>query len=572
MNYRLNPKSNNDYLNLENLKENVLKTYGIKDIHKYLNPTKECENDYKLLVNIDKGVECLLKHINNGDLIYSPTDSDCDGSCSNSILINYLKDSFDNINIQWEIHTGKQHGLTKELNIPNETKLIILTDAGSSDYEQHKYWKEKGVDIICLDHHEAEYESKDAIIINNQLCDYPNKSLCGAGIVYKFLQALDEELWQSKADNYLDLVALAEIGDSMNICNLETKYYIHKGLSSIKNKQFKAFLEKQEYSIKGKVNINNIAFYIVPLINAMVRVGKQDEKILMMKGFLEEYEEFDYKPKGDKPIEKENIYKRVARLSSNSKSRQDKIRDKAVKELIEVVYSKNKLDDKVMIINCNNKYNLNLTGVIAIRIADKFNRPCILLNKTEDGQFKGSARNTDRNEIKDLKKIINSTGVIEGIGHAQAHGIVIKDNVPNAILKLNETLKDVEFDDDMYEVLFEIPFEELEDEFIYQINSLKDMWGHGLEEPLIVIKDIEIKSNEIEVIGKKSNTLKFILDDIEFIQFNINENSELINQSSDWEDDNKIFLLDVIGICNVNNFGNESKPQISIKAIKIKND
>ena len=88
----------------------------------------------------------------------------------------------------------------------------------SNDYEKHKELKEKGIDIIVLDHHEAPKISEDAIIVNNQLCEYPNKSLCGVGIVYKFLQALDEELWQSKADNYLDLVAIGEIGDSMDIC------------------------------------------------------------------------------------------------------------------------------------------------------------------------------------------------------------------------------------------------------------------------------------------------------------------------------------------------------------------
>lgn len=570
MNYFLNKKSKNNYEDIDNLENSILNMYGIKDTYKYLHTTKECENDYNLLGNISEAVQCLLKHVNNGDLIYSPTDSDCDGSCSNSILINYLKETFDNINIKWELHTGKQHGLSSELNIPEDVKLIIVTDGGSNDYEQHKYWKEKGVDIIILDHHECEYESKDAIVVNNQLYNYPNKSLCGAGVVYKFLQALDDELWQSKAEKYLDLVALAEIGDSMNITNLETKYYIEKGLNNISNKQFKALLNKQEYSTKGIININNIAFYIVPLINAMIRIGKQDEKELMMNGFLENYEEFDYKPRGNKPIEKEDIYTRVARLSSNAKSRQNKLRDKALEELEEIVYNKNKLKDKVMIINCENKYNLNLTGVIAIRLADKFNRPCILLNKSKDGTYRGSARNTDRNKIKDLKSIVNSTGLMEGIGHPQAHGVNMLDSVPKAINKLNKTLKDIEFNDDTYEVLFDIPFENLEDEFISKIDYLKSIWGHGLEEPLIAISNIELKSDEIFVIGNKSNTLKFVVDGIEFIKFNISDNDELVKESSTWDDEiEKWFSIDVIGTCNMNNFNGESKPQINIKSYKV---
>ncbi|OSA95670.1 UNVERIFIED_ORG: hypothetical protein B2H93_04415 [Clostridium botulinum] len=572
MQYFLNKNSNNNYENLEVLTENILNTYGIKDANKYLNPTKDCEYSYKLLGNIDKAVKCLLKHIKNGDVIYSPTDSDTDGNCANSMLINYLRTSFDKINIKWDIHIGKQHGLTNDLNIPDNTKLIIVTDGGSSDYQQHKYWYDKGVDIIILDHHECEIESKYAIVVNNQLYDYPNKSLCGAGVVYKFLQALDDELWQSKADNYLDLVALAEIGDSMNITNLETKYYIQKGLSQIKNKQLKALLSKQEYSTKGVVNINNIAFYITPLINAMIRVGKQDEKELMMKGFLEEFEEFDYKPRGNKPIEKEDIYTRVARLSSNAKSRQNKLRDKALQELEEIIHKKNKLNDKVMVINCENKYNLNLTGVIAIKLADKFNRPCILLNKSKDGTYRGSARNTDRNPIKDLKQIVNSTKIIEGIGHAQAHGVNIIGSVPKAIQKLNNILKDIEFKDNVYEVIFDIPFENLEDEFINQIDLLKNIWGRGLEEPLIAIKNIEVKANEIEVIGKKTNTLKFVIDGVEFVKFNIDDKDVLVKETSNWEDNcNKCFTINVIGNCSINNFNGSQKPQIKIKDYEIKN-
>lgn len=571
MKYYLNKKSNNDYQDLDNLTSNILNTYGVDDTKKYLNPTKECENDYKLLGNIDKGVKCLLEHINNGDDIFIVVDSDCDGNCSASALIKYLKDTFNSIKIRWSIHTGKQHGLSNDIEIDNNVKLIILPDAGSSDYEQHKYWKEKGVDIIVLDHHEFKEESKDAIIINNQAYNYPNKSLCGAGVVYKFLQALDEELWQSKADDYLDLVALAEIGDSMNITNLETKYYITEGLKNIHNKMFKAFLNKQDYSIKGVININNIAFYIVPLINAMIRLGKQDEKELMFKGFLEEYLDFDYKPRGDKPITKEDIYTRVARLSTNNKSKQNKLRDKALEEIEQIIYEKNKLNDKVMVINCENKYNLNLTGVIAIKIADKFNRPCILLNKSKDGTYRGSARNTDRNEIKDLKQIINSTNLIEGIGHPQAHGVNVLGSVPESINKLNEILKDVKFNDDSYEVMFIVPFEDLQDEFISELDLLKNMWGHGLEEPLIAIKNIEIKADEVEVMGKKANTLKIVVDDVEFIKFNVDDNDELIKHTSSWEDNtkDKTFSIDVVGTCNVNRFNGESKPQISIKSYKI---
>lgn len=573
MEYFLNEWSNNNYNNLDNLKYDLLKLRNVKNPKDYLNiaDKHEYENSYKLLDNIDEAKECLIKHINNNDIIFTVADCDVDGVTSFASLYLYLKSTFNNIKLEYAIHKGKQHGLSDDIEIPKDTKLVIMTDSSSNDYEQHKLLKDKGIDIIVLDHHEADKISENAIVVNNQLCNYPNKNLSGVGVVYKFLQLLDEELWQDKAKDYLDLVALGLIGDSMNINEMETKYLIEKGLKNINNKQLLAIIKKQDYSIKGKVTINNIAFYIVPLINAMIRIGKQDEKELLFKGFIEEYEEFDYKPRGNKPIQKEDIYTRVARLCANTKSRQDKMRDKALMELNDIILTKSKLNDKIIVVNCNNNYNLGLTGVIAIKLANKYNRPCILLNKSKDGIYRGSGRNTDRNSIKDLKKLLNETNMFKGEGHPQAMGVSIDKDIPKAINLLNDKLKNVDFSSNTYEVDYIIPFEELQDEFIFEIDNMNNLWGKGVEQPLIAIKDIEINSNDIEVLGKTNNTLKFTIDDVEFIKFRIDDNDELIKKTSNWENDTiQTFNLDIVGKCSSNTWNNIKRPQIIIEDYKIK--
>lgn len=86
--------------------------------------------------------------------------------------------------------------------------LILIPDAGSNDYEAHAALKSKGIDIIILDHHLAEKVSSDAIVINNQLSDYPNKELSGVGVVWQFCRYIDEKMHTNYADYYLDLVAL----------------------------------------------------------------------------------------------------------------------------------------------------------------------------------------------------------------------------------------------------------------------------------------------------------------------------------------------------------------------------
>lgn len=76
--------------------------------------------------------------------------------------------------------------------IPEGTTLVIAPDSSSNDYDIHKKLMEKGIDVLVIDHHEADRISEYACVVNNQLCDYPTKSLSGVGMVYKVCQYLDE--------------------------------------------------------------------------------------------------------------------------------------------------------------------------------------------------------------------------------------------------------------------------------------------------------------------------------------------------------------------------------------------
>jgi single-stranded-DNA-specific exonuclease len=107
-----------------------------------------------------------------------------------------------------------------------------------------------GYDILVLDHHEAERYSDHAVVINNQLSkNYPNKALSGVGVVYKFLEHIDYETQKENLKeeegfvepysyNYLDLVALGEISDVMDMTTLENRWIVSAGLSNINNKFF----------------------------------------------------------------------------------------------------------------------------------------------------------------------------------------------------------------------------------------------------------------------------------------------------------------------------------------------
>ena len=220
---------------------------GVTDIENFMHPTFEnCELDAHKLVNIDKAAERLLYHLRRNSDILFIVDCDADGYTSSSILWLYIKHIFPDARLEFTVHDHKQHGLDDKVDwICDEAKwdLVLCPDAGSYDVEEHKALGELGMDVICLDHHEQLYDENgnpvtsnlpNTIIVNNQLSsEYSNKSLCGAGVVYKFCEVLDEILGIQQAHNYIDLAALGEIADVMDRTNIETNFIMMEGLKHI---------------------------------------------------------------------------------------------------------------------------------------------------------------------------------------------------------------------------------------------------------------------------------------------------------------------------------------------------
>jgi single-stranded-DNA-specific exonuclease len=574
MNYKLIEGSLND---IYNPKETVLLNRGIENYEEYLNLTDDVLHHFSLLENINEAVKCLLEHIENNDEIHIIVDCDCDGYCSAAILYRYLKLFNPEINLSYSIHTGKQHGISDDIDIPENVKLLIIPDAGTNDSEQCKTLQEKGIDIIILDHHQQDKDNLHAVVVNNQTCGYPNKSLCGAGVVYKFLQAIDEETWNSYHDNFIDLVALANIGDSMDIRSFETKRLIDKGLNKIRSKFLKALIEKQSYSMGNDITINNIQFYIVPLINAMVRAGDYDEKEMMFRAFIETDETFKYKPKrkskdDPEPEEiNETIYDRVARLCVNAKQRQNRSKDDSIEKICEFIDNNGLNNNKILFVNCTTLLDKNLTGVTAMQTANYYSKPCLMLRETENKEtkemmYEGSARNINNSYIPDLKAFLEETGLFEYCaGHANSLGVGLKkENVKPAIKLINDKLKDVDCVP-CHLVDFIIDSEDLNIRFVREIDILKDIWGCKIEESKLVINNIVINKNNIQIMGKNNDTWKFIFnDEINFIKFKNDENDIIFKWMNDWENEDENISINILGRCNMNNFGGILSPQIIV--------
>jgi len=568
--------------NISDVVKEVLINRGIKDYNTYLNLDESVIQPYSRLDNIYEGVDMFMGHFNNRNGVGILVDEDPDGFCSAAMMYLYIKRMDNQYPIKYILHQrAKAHGLSDDVSIPDDIKLLIIPDAGTNDKEECKRLKGRNIDILILDHHEIEEKNQNAIIINNQSSDsYTNKSLCGAGIVYRFLQALDDVNWTEFADDYLDLCALANISDVMDMRSFETRYITNIGLLNIKNKCLEALIKAQDYSMNGKVNIHNVQWYITPILNGMIRVGSLEEKELLFRAFIEKDEFFEWKKravKGNPPsIVQESIYDRAARLCKNAKARQDKSKEKSVSQIIEIAESE-PYDDKVLMIDTSGILDNGLTGVVAIKIAERFNKPCILLNKYVDSKtgelvYGGSARNINHSPIDSFKDIINSTGVFNfGKGHANAFGVNIDISLKNkAVNVLNDILRDTEYNS-TYNVDFILDIEEIDISLIMSLSIFEDIIGQGIDEPMFAVENIILSRDQFELFGKKEDTISFCVNDIKYVQFKCREGNELYDWLNNSWDSDDIITFNIVGKPAVNEYMGTRTPQIIIEDLVVIN-
>lgn len=432
MKYKLR---NNYSTNPDKALEQILYDRGVKDLNNFLNPSPNCELDPYLLDNIEEAAERLLMHLRRGSNILFVVDSDADGFTSSSILWLYIKHIFPEANLEFTVHEHKQHGLDDKVTwITDEARwdLVIVPDAGSYDVDEHRALGELGIDVICLDHHEQLYDEHgvpvksdlpSAIIVNNQLSPrYSNKSLCGAGVVYKFCEVLDNILGINQAHNYIDLAALGEIADVMDRSDTETNYIMLEGLKNIHNEGFRALIESQAYSLKDKavspyVGLTpiDVAFYIAPLINAITRVGTIQEKETMFYCFIEPNKAMPSSKRGAKPGDIEYAADQTARISKNAKSRQDRLKDQAI-GVVDFKIQKDGLDENNIILveldACDN-IPQELTGLIAMNVVSKYHKPVMIGRRNNVNLIQGSIR-SDGNfaGLPSFKKFLEDSGLV----------------------------------------------------------------------------------------------------------------------------------------------------------------
>ena len=455
--------------------------------------------------------------------------SDADGYTSGAFTYMELKHLNPNLDIKYILHKGKEHGIVLEelKNINYDFDLLVVPDGGSNDKQQIEVLNKQNKQVLILDHHlYNETLSNNAIRINCQDGQYSNTEISGVGVCYKFFH-LYEELnnLEHYSDTMLDLVAIGNIGDMMDLRSLETRYLCQKGLDLFNegkgNKFIRALVQHQEKRIGDTLNFIKVAFNISPYINAVVREGKQEEKEDVFKALIESNETRTYQPrrkhKDDPkpdPIE-QDLQTYMARVISNVKARQDKIVKKQFDKLNEKI-KENGLDNysnKILLIDGTEDIDKTYTGYVANKIANYYKRPTLLYRrKTANGlDFGGSGRNYDKFGLESLMDLLKDSGCFNyAQGHDNAFGLGFSlegQSIKDIQSKLNEMLSDHNIED-IYSVDYAIPVGKLRPKHISQVGQFDNIWGGTLKEPLFAITDVYISPSDVQLLGAKQNVLK----------------------------------------------------------------
>ena len=467
MKYQLINQPNKNFSTIQQ----ILYNRGIpqQDILHYINLSDNDINPPTALgeVNLKAGAKILLETIAKNLNTIIIVDCDCDGYTSAALLINYLYTLFPTWtqnHLTWLMHEGKQHGLsdclTSILSSPLKFNLVICPDSSSNDYNEHQLLDEAGIATLILDHHLADHISENAITVNNQLSDYPNKELSGVGVTWQFCRYIDSILKNNYADNFVDLVALGLCADMMSLHSFETRALITKGfkIDNIKNPFIEYMIDKNAFPL-SKADYQSsdpsmactsmgAAFFIVPFVNAITRSGTQQEKELLFKSMLNHYA-FTLIPstkRGHRIGETEQLIIQAIRTVTNVKNRQTRAEENGLEMLEAMIQKNNMLDHKILLFLLEpNQIDAEIRGLIANKFMAKYQRPCCLLTRTDHGTYEGSMRGYTKTGIDSFKDILEQCSEVVYVqGHDNAAGLSIQaEQVDIFLAHIDSLLKNV---------------------------------------------------------------------------------------------------------------------------------
>lgn len=488
---------------------------GEENIKEFLSDSPVKTYDPFLLKGMREAVEKIKYYIARGSRICIYGDYDVDGVTAICLVFEFLQNLTDNLIWYIPVRNEEGYGINKSAldKIKQQgAELLISVDCGISAYEEIEYAKEIGLDTIVTDHHTAGDRIADCIVINPKQpgCSYPFKELCGCGVAYKLIQALQRTfgLGKKTIKKGLDLAAIATVADIVPLLD-ENRTLVKHGLKVVNQKK-RTGLECLIKAIgleNSSICAADIAFIIGPHINAGGRVETAEASLLL----LMETDRAEAEKLAEKLIANNNLRKSLQHRGFE--------------------LAKKHLSDKErgnLILVSGEDIHEGVAGIVAGKLKEEFCRPALIVTENrENGVLKGTGRSIDTINLYELLKTQEDKLIGFG-GHKAACGFSIyKENLEPFREGLEKEidrmcLEEPGLLDEVLEVDDVLDLADADNDFGWMVESLEP-FGQKNQRPVFMIKHVYI--NNLKFVGREKEHCRFFIRDLsgnslECIMFN----------------------------------------------------
>lgn len=384
-------------------------------------------SDPFLLKDMDKAAARITRAVDNMEKIAVYGDYDADGVTSTAMLYSYLETRGADVIFYIPQREGEGYGMNMgavEYLKEQGVSLIVTVDNGISSVQEVARANELGIDVVVTDHHRPQEILPDAVaVVDAYRPDdtSPYKHFSGVGIAFKLLMALEDGAGdvEDLLEAYSDLAAIGTIGDIVPLTG-ENRTLIRAGLERLSQSDrpgVQALLENA--GIAGKaLTSTNVAFTLVPRINATGRMGAPERAVrLLISGYEEEAEV---------------LSKEICADNEERRRVEAEIAEAAFADIEAKEYMK----DRVVVVDGENWHH-GVIGIVASRVTERCGKPCMIISRGET-EAKGSGRSI---EGFSLFEAICACGdlLIKFGGHPMAAGITLKpENIEAFRRRINQ--------------------------------------------------------------------------------------------------------------------------------------
>lgn len=430
-----------------------------------------------LLPDIKPAAERISKALDSGEKITVYGDYDVDGITSVALLVRFFASV--GASADWYIPDRSQgYGLNLaalDKIKAGGTSLVVTVDTGTTAVEEVLYAKSIGLDVVITDHHECGEILPDCPVVNPKRPDssYPFKELAGVGVALKLVTYLSSEDEKRVFERYGEYAAIGTIADIMPLIS-ENRVIVSRGLQTMKNPSVGIAALKAACCGEEPLTASAVAFRIAPRLNAAGRIGdpSEAENLLLC----------------DDPAQAGKIAEKLCR--ENELRRQT---EQAILSDAERLISLHNPEKEHIIVEMSDGWNGGVIGIVASRVVEKYNRPCILFCREKD-LAKGSARSVPGVNIYSLLSA-NTEFLSRFGGHDMAAGMSLPAENFEAfraqLLRFAKTAVDSELLIPSVEAECELPEEDLSVDFCRELSVLEP-FGAGNLQPSFLLKNLTV--------------------------------------------------------------------------------